>query len=176
VANDHPRERLTLEPDLANDPEVGRWLAAMQDSRADTLRELEGVTPEMVDARPPGSENSIGATLYHVAIIEADWLVDDLFGERLEDSDLAPIFPTGVRDEDGTLKGAEGITLDAHLERLAHVRGALLGRVAPLTIEEFTAVRARDTYDVSGVWVIHHLLQHESEHRAELGWLRRHSG
>ena len=36
------REQLTLDP-IADAPEVGRWLAAMQDARRDTLRELEGV-------------------------------------------------------------------------------------------------------------------------------------
>ncbi|HET6648564.1 MAG TPA: hypothetical protein VFH79_00215 [Candidatus Limnocylindria bacterium] len=39
------RERLILEP-LADDPEVGRWLAALEDARRDTLAELRGVTPE----------------------------------------------------------------------------------------------------------------------------------
>src|SRR5262245_23328618 len=29
------RERLTLEPGLSDDPEIGRWLAAMEDGRRD---------------------------------------------------------------------------------------------------------------------------------------------
>jgi hypothetical protein len=65
-------------------------VAALEDGRADTLRELEGVTPEMIDARPAGSENSIGATLYHVALIEADRSFDDLLGQRLDTTELAP--------------------------------------------------------------------------------------
>jgi hypothetical protein len=169
------RERLTLEPDLATDPEVGRWLAAMQDGRADTLRELEGVTPGMVDARPAGSENSIGATLYHVALIEADWLFDDMLGQPLGTTELAPLFPVDDRDEDGLLQQVAGVPFDEHLARLARVREVVLREVAPMSLEAFTRVHARARYDVSGVWVIHHLLQHESEHRAELGWLRRHA-
>ncbi len=168
------RERLILETDLADAPEVGRWLAAMEDSRADTLSELEGVTDAMLDARPPGSENSIGATLYHVSIIEGDWLFDDMLGRRLETTELAPLFPFDVRDEQGILTGVSGVGLAEHLDRLARVRAVLLREIAPLSLDDFTATRARDGYDVSGVWVIHHLLQHESEHRSELGWLRRH--
>jgi len=49
------RDRLTLETDLAAEPEVARWRAAMQDSRRDTVTELEGITDEMLDARPSGS-------------------------------------------------------------------------------------------------------------------------
>lgn len=169
------RDRLILEPGLADVPEVGRWLAAMEDSRADTLRELEGVTPAMLDARPPGSENSIGATLYHVALIEADWLFDDIFGRPLETTELAPLFPFDDRDEQGILTGVAGVPLAEHMDRLARVRAALLREIAPMSLVDFTAIRAREDYDVSAVWVIHHLLQHESEHRSELGWLRRHS-
>ena len=169
------RERLDLDPGLAAVPEVGRWLAAMQDGRADTLRELEGVTPEMVDARPPGSENSIGATLYHVALIEADWLFDDMLGQQLGTTELAPLFPVDDRDEEGLLSQVAGVPLDEHLDRLALVREVLLREVAPMSLEAFTEVHARARYDVSGVWTIHHLLQHESEHRSELGWLRRHA-
>ena len=169
------RERLILEADLAEAPEVGRWLAAMRDGRADTLRELEGMAQATIDARPPGSENSIGSSLYHIAIIEADWLVDDIFGEPLEASSLAPLFPFDVRDEQGILSGVAGVPLDEHLDRLARVREELLARFAPMPVEEFTAARVWDDYDVSPVWAIHHLLQHESEHRSEIGWLRRHA-
>lgn len=42
------RERLTLEP-IADAPEVGRWLSALEDGRRDTLRELDTVTSEMLD-------------------------------------------------------------------------------------------------------------------------------
>ena len=31
--------------------------------------------------------------LYHVALIEADWLFDDLFGIPLDDSEVAAWFP-----------------------------------------------------------------------------------
>jgi hypothetical protein len=37
----------------------------------------------------------------------------------------------------------------------------------------FHAPRVRERYDVSPAWVVHHLLQHESEHRSEIGWPRR---
>jgi hypothetical protein len=72
-----PRQRLTLEP-IADDPEVGRWLAALEDGRRDTLRELERVTPEMVDWYPDAPLNSIGSLLYHIALIEADRVATEI--------------------------------------------------------------------------------------------------
>jgi hypothetical protein len=176
TGQDMARDRLVLDPDPGHDPEVGRWLAAMEDARRDTLAELAGLTPAMIDARPAASENAIGTSLYHLAVIEADWLVDDLLGQTLETSELAPLFPFDVRDEGGILHGVTGLGLHEHLDRLAQVRATLRREVGAMSLEEFLEVRERDRYDVNGAWVIHHLLQHEGEHRAELGWLRRHIG
>jgi hypothetical protein len=168
------RERLILEPGLADVPEVSRWLAAMEDSRRDTLHELEGVTEAVLDARPPESDNTIGASLYHLALIEADWLFDDIFEQNLSTTELAPLFPFDDRDADGLLSAVAGIALAEHLDRLARVRSILLEKLSPMSIEDFTTTRARPRYDASPAWVIHHLLQHEAEHRSEIGWLRRH--
>src|SRR5215216_4879 len=113
------REVLSLEP-IADDPEVGRWLAAMEDARRDTLRELTGVTDDVVDRRPPGDDNSIGTLLYHVALIEADWLLDDIF--ELTDPWPDDLLPLADRDDEGRLFQAGGQTLQQHLDRLAAVR------------------------------------------------------
>ena len=166
------RELLTLEP-IADVPEVGRWLSALEDGRRDTLRELAGVTDGILDARPPGSENSIGSTLYHVALIEADWVLDDVFGESIEGSQLEALFAVDDRDDASRLSVIVGEPLPTHLDRLGRVRQVVIERLRPFTSEDFHAPRARDAYDVSPAWVVHHLLQHESEHRSEIGWLRR---
>jgi uncharacterized damage-inducible protein DinB len=168
------REVRELAP-IADAAEVGRWLSAMVDSRRDTLTELEGVSDNIVDTRPPGSENSIGTTLYHIALIEADWLFDDILGIALDKSELAGLFPYDDRDSAGQLVDVRDVTLASHLQRLAAVREVLIARMRPMSVEDFHAPRRRERYDVSPAWVVHHLLQHESEHRSEVGWLKRHS-
>jgi uncharacterized damage-inducible protein DinB len=160
---------------MADSAEVGRWLSAMVDSRRDTLTELDDVSDNIVDIRPPGSENSIGTTLYHIALIEADWLFDDILGIPLDKSELAALFPYDDRDSTGHLVDVRDVTLASHLQRLAAVREVLLDRLRPMSVEDFHVPRRRERYDVSPAWVVHHLLQHESEHRSEIGWLKRQS-
>jgi uncharacterized damage-inducible protein DinB len=172
------RETRTLEP-MADEPEVGRWLAAMADARRDTLRELEGVTDPDLDVLPPGADNSLGSLLYHLALIEADWLVDEILGlsdEEFEQSALARWFPESDRDGEGHLTGLPGETLAGHRQRLAAVRDALIDEFRSLSVEDFHEPRARARYDVSPAWVLHHLLQHEAEHRGEIGRVRRQIG
>jgi hypothetical protein len=163
------RERLVLEP-IADQAEVGRWLSALEDGRRDTLRELDGVTEAMVDRRVTDELNTIGTLLYHVALIEADWLLDDIFDDRgAWPSDL---LPWGDRDPKGTLTEVRDVPLAGHVERLDAVRALLLERMRPMSVEDFHAPRVRANYDVSPAWVLHHLLQHEAEHRSHVAWLR----
>jgi len=164
------RERLFLDPDGA-DPEVGRWLAALEDGRRDTLRELEGVTPVMVDRRPDGPLDSMGTLLYHIALIEADWVATDILGLD-EPPELVAMLPWPDRRPDGHLTKVEGLSLDDHIARLAAVRAFALERLRPMSAVDFHRVRSLAAYDVAPDWVIHHLLQHEAEHRSHLAWIR----
>jgi hypothetical protein len=166
------RELLTLEP-MARDPEVGRWLAAMEDCRRDTLRELAGVTDAMLDVVPSGSDNSVATLLYHVALVEADWLLADIF--LLDDArSVEPaLLPFVDRDREGHLTAVSGESLAEHVVRLAAIRAILLERLHTMPATDFHQPRRRDAYDVTPNWVVHHLLQHEAEHRSELVRIKR---
>jgi DinB superfamily len=166
-----PRERLTLEP-IADDPEVGRWLAALEDGRRDTVRELERVTPEMVDWYPEAPLNSIGSLLYHVALIEADWVVNEILELGDNVPELTRLLPWPDRDADHHLTRVDGQPLVAHLERLDGVRQFVLERLRPMTNDDFHRVRELERYDVAPDWAVHHIIQHEAEHRSHIAWLR----
>lgn len=165
------RESLVLTP-IADDPEVGRWLAALEDGRRDTLRELEQVTPEMVDWYPDAPLNSIGALLYHVALIEADWVCTEILELDEYPVEVARFLPWADREGDGHLWRADGETLEAHAARLDGVRRFVLDRLRPMTNEDFHRVRQLPRYDVAPDWAVHHILQHEAEHRSHIAWLR----
>jgi DinB superfamily len=166
------REILSLEPD-ADDPDVGRWLSAMADSRRDTMKELDGrVTDDMLEVVPDGDLNSIGTILYHVALVEVDWVLVDVLGSKTAPDWPKDLLPYGDRDRDGRLTEVRGETLEDHLRRLEGARAIVLEHFVPMSNEEFHRLRAREEYDVSAAWVLHHLLQHEAEHRAHVAWVR----
>jgi hypothetical protein len=165
------REILALEP-IAEDPEVGRWLAALEDCRRDTLRELESVTPDMLDWRPDVPLNSIGTLLYHIALIETSWLLDDIFEGEPGPDWLPGLLPFEDRDGTGRLIQVNGEPMDTHLHRLSSIRAYLLDRLRPMSNADFHTVRHLGRYDAAPDWVLHHLLQHEAEHRSHIAWLR----
>jgi uncharacterized damage-inducible protein DinB len=58
------------------EPVIGAALWRLEDARARTLRVLSDMPPENIDRDLGG--NSIGTILYHVALIEADWLYAEI--------------------------------------------------------------------------------------------------
>ena len=168
---DEEHEVLTLEP-IADDPEVGRWLAALEDARRDTLRELTAVTPAMLDWQPPFLLESIGTLLYHVALIEASWLLDEIFAGEEPPAWLDELLHVAARGDDKRLARVPDESLDQHLVRLQRIRTYLLERMRPMANVDFHALRRLEPYDVSPDWVLHHLLQHEAEHRSHIAWIR----
>ena len=166
------RRVLVLDSSIAAAPEVGRWLAALQDARERTLRVVVGAPPHAIDWIPSAGGNSLGSLLYHIAYIEADWLFEDILGPESGCCVPLDLFPFEVREEGGILTPVLGMSLAEHLARLEATRTTLLECLQGMSPRELDLVRQRADYDVSPAWVLHHLLQHEAEHRAHIATLR----
>lgn len=146
--------------------EIGAALWRLEDARNRTLRLVSHMPPGFVDLETDG--NSIGTVLYHLALIEADYLFTEILEEPAP-TDVADLLPVDHRDEAGILTFVRGETLDRHLERLSSIRQLLLDRFRGMTSEDFHRARNLPDYDMSPAYVLHHLAQHEAEHRAEIG-------
>jgi hypothetical protein len=101
---------------------------------------------------------------------------EEILGDP-EATELVPLLPWPDREGPGEggqrhLSRIDGQTLDEHLARLAAIRSFVLERLSPMTNEEFHRVRSLERYDVAPDWALHHILQHEAEHRAHIAWLR----
>jgi uncharacterized damage-inducible protein DinB len=165
------RDRRSLEI-VGNDAEVGRWLSAMDECRGRTLRELDGISQAELERMPVGANNSVATLLYHLALIEADWLFNEILQVGDATASLGALLPYDDRDLEGRLTEVQEMTIDDHLGRLAAVRGLLHEHLDTMGAEDFHRFRVCSDYDVTPAWVLHHLLQHEAEHRSEIAWIR----
>ena len=66
------------------EPEIGRWLWAMEEVRRRTLDLVKGLDQQTLDWEgPDGRENAIGSLLYHIALVEMSWLFLDILEQDL---------------------------------------------------------------------------------------------
>lgn len=165
------QKHLIVDDRLSAEPEIGRWLWAFQDARQRTLSNLDGLPQATIDWLPPNDQSSIGTVLYHLALIEADWLYAEVL-EQPYPPEVVLLFPHPDREAQGLLTQVQGFSFDQHLERLATVRKLVLDVFQQMSLEDFRRMRSLPDYDVTPEWVLHHLMQHEAEHRSQLGALR----
>jgi uncharacterized damage-inducible protein DinB len=151
----------------AEAPEIGVWLAALGDCRVRTLKAIAGIGSDELDWACPLSKNTIGTLLYHIAAIELDWLYSEILQQEFP-RDFTSWFPHDVRDSDGNLTFIGGESAERHQSRFQYVRDLLSAALGAMTLAEFRRVRHLESYDVTPEWVVHHLLQHESQHRGQI--------
>lgn len=165
------RRTLALAPQEGVPDETGRWLAALHDTRRRTREVLTQLSDDLIDKVPADGGSSIGALLYHIAIVEADWLFDEVLG-TIDTDWPKDLFPLQMREDGTLLSEFTGETLAQHLARLKKIREMLVDVVRGMTPEELHVLHEREHYDVSTAWVLHHLMQHEAEHRSQIGRVR----
>ena len=121
---------------------------------------------------PPDDTNSIGTLLYHLAAIEMSWLYEDILEGEAFSEEIGALLNYNVRGDDGGLTPVTGESLDTHLNRLNTCRQTFLTAFQGMSVSQFRFPRQVEDYQVTPEWVIHHLIQHEAEHRGQIGEIR----
>jgi len=164
---------LSVEPLPTYEPTIGRWLWLLEETRRETKEALTGLVPAALDWTPAPSDNSIGTLLYHIAAIELDWLFAEVLeGRQPWTQQIEELFAADVRDEAGQLTAMRSAPLADYLLRLDLVREHLFASFLGMTLQEFRRPRDFPDYQVTAEWVLHHLIQHEAEHRGHIQMLR----
>ncbi|MGG2111526.1 DinB family protein [Lysinibacillus pakistanensis] len=159
------RKNLIVLPLHGFESEIGRWLWCLEDIRRTLLEKISGISQQQLDTEVIG--HSIGSLLYHIALIEADWLYEEVLGGKWNPN-IRTLFPQEDRNDDDTLNSVKGQNLDEHLHRLQCVRDELLFHFRTMDLEDWRTSRSLIHYDVTPEWVIYHLLEHESHHRGQI--------
>lgn len=172
VTNMRDIRRLDLEAHVCKEPVVAQYFTVLQDARKRTKDCIRGLSEAALSWRPSAGQSNIADLLYHIALVEADWLYDDVLGIEYPDP-IKAWFPEPMRDAHGILIHRDAETLEKHLVRLDSIRAELLKVFADMDLREFRRVRSLPKYDVTPEWVLHHLAQHEAEHRGQIRVLRK---
>lgn len=168
MAQTTDRRQCVLYPPGGTAESLAHDLARLIDTRQRTLEWIETINPAVIDWQPPDHAlNSISTVLYHLAAIDAYWLY---MGIRCQEfpPEAAHLFPHDVRDQHGYLTVVRGLTLQEHVEYMAEIRALVMGELYDMDPADYRRPRAMPDFDVTPEWTVHHLNQHEAEHRGEM--------
>lgn len=162
------RRSLIVTPPDGYEPTIARWVWLLEDARQITLETLEGMTAATMNWAPHDGSNSIGTLLFHIVAVELDWLYAEILAVQEYPAEGMALLNYEMRDETGRLTVVNHETLTTQLARLAAGRQLLVNALRPMTLADFYRTRSLEPYDVTPEWVLHHLLQHEAEHRGQI--------
>lgn len=172
--------QLQMNPLNGFEPEIGRWLWALQDVRRRyTLRLVKDLDERLVDWEgPDGQENAIGSLLYHIALAEMFWLFEDV--RQLEDlpPEVKPDFPFPNDEPDRNhLTRVLGVPLAEHIARLDRSREVFLKEFEGISPDDWRRLRRppdfeKVNYEVTPEWAVFHLVEHEAGHAFQISSLK----
>ncbi|KYG29563.1 DinB family protein [Alkalihalobacillus trypoxylicola] len=149
------------------EPDISRWVWCLEDIRNELIKQISPLNQHQLD-QPMEQESTIGSLLYHIALVEADWLFVEVLEQENFDSDLLELFPYPFHGEDKKLSMVTGDSIEFHLLRLRKVRERLHIVFQQMSLAEYRRPRTFDTYNVTPEWVIYHLIEHEANHRGQI--------
>jgi uncharacterized damage-inducible protein DinB len=155
---------------MTTDSGVSTGLWMFDDARARTFAAVDGLAATDLDAMPVGGHNAIGSLLYHLADAQRMWLYERIL-ERPSPEWTAQFFPHESREENGRLTPIRGLTLAEHLDRLRATQSHFLEELSSVDDAEYRRPRTA-CGDQTLEWVIHHLRDHEAEHRGQIEQIR----
>jgi hypothetical protein len=167
-----PQDARIIQLPPGYDPQIAPWVWAVEDTRQRTKHTLTNISATALDWGAPPDRTTISTILYHLVAIEMSYLYEDIL-EQGWASELDVLLPYDVRTDQGHLTLVHGENLLTHLQRLDQSRALLLNALRQMTVEEWRRPRRIEDYLITPEWALHHLMQHEAEHRSQISELRR---
>ena len=136
--NQKPKRQLIVQPLACRSAAIGRALWTLEDARRRTLEDLQGIPEDAIDLLDwisPLNGNSLGSLLYHLAVVEADWLYTEVLEQNFS-PEVQALLPLDMRDSQKHLTMLPGLCLADHLERLAQIRHILRDVYADMTLTD----------------------------------------
>ncbi|HEV2705897.1 MAG TPA: DinB family protein [Pyrinomonadaceae bacterium] len=170
--------RRVLEPSEGLAPGIGFYLSAMDDVRRQLREVVEGLSDE--DCNRPACDGALalGALVMHVGEAEWWWIQCILGGREATEEERAQpywdvVFEPGVHTGDR-------YTARFCLEQIDLVREQTRRALARYTDADLDMLRTHTnderTLEFTLRWLLHHLIDHEAQHKGQVMMLKRIGG
>ncbi len=168
-------ETLVLVPASGFSPGLGLYLSALKEVRDQLHKAVSDLTIEQVGRRAVEGAHPIGALVLHIGEAEWWWIQCNVLAQEMTDEDRAFTHWDVLEDPDGF--ATNGLSAEYCLTRVDEIRErtfAVLAKYNDDDLDRLFNFRQRGkSIDVSLRWVLHHLADHEAQHKGQILMLKR---
>lgn len=155
--------------------EIGFYFAGMEEVREQLRQAVSGMPDDQI-GRPalPGA-HAIGALVLHIGEAEWYWMQMVVCGHQLNDEDKQACFWDVLKDP-GAFAG-KGYSAEFCLQEIQKIRQETHQKLASFDDSDldriFSIERRSQIYEQSLRWILHHLIDHEAQHKGQILMLKR---
>lgn len=158
--------------------EIGFYLSGMEEVREQLREAVERLSEDQI-AHPaiPGA-HSIGALVLHIGEAEWYWTQCVVSGDKVTDQiRSAPYWDVLKDPESFSAKGYSAEFCLNEIGKLRELSRATLASFNDADLERiFSIERGGETHERSLRWILHHLIDHEAQHKGQILMLKRLQG
>ena len=168
-------QRMVLSPAPGVAEKLGYYLSGMDEVREQLREVVNGMSDEHLARRAVPGAHSIGALVLHIGESEWWWMQCIINGHELTEEDRQKPFWDVLVNPDEFAR--HGYTAQYCLDLIDDIRKQtrhLLASFSENDLERvFHHTRRGRTIEVSLRWVLHHLIDHEAQHKGQILMLKR---
>ena len=167
------RRVLTPHPGLATG--IGYYLGGMEEVRSQVTAAVKNIPDDLIGKPAFLGAHSIGGLVLHIGEAEWFWMQMVVSGHELtEEDEQAPCWDV-LDDVDGVAR--KGYTAEFCLREVEKIRNqtrdVLFGYNDNDLERIISFTRKGETTEYNLRWILHHLIDHESQHKGQILMLKR---
>jgi len=167
------RRVLTPHPGLSTG--IGYYLGGMEEVRNQLVVAVRGIPDDLVGKPPFLGAHSIGGLVLHIGEAEWFWMQMVVSGHQLTEEDKKAPYWDVLDDVDGVARNAYTTALCLQeIEKIRNQTRDVLYSYNDKDLQRIiTFERRGEMSEYNLRWILHHLIDHEAQHKGQIFMLKR---
>jgi uncharacterized damage-inducible protein DinB len=154
---------------------VGFYLSGMEEVRAQLAEAVAGMSPEQIGRPAVAGAHSIAALVLHIGEAEWYWIQCVVSGNEVTDTIRNSAYWDAL--EDPASFSQKGYSAEFCLNEIEKIRQQTRETLAKFDDAQLdhvvTFLKRGQTQELSLRWILHHLIDHEAQHKGQILLLKR---
>lgn len=170
--------RKTLNPAVGVSQQIGFYLGGMEEVRQQLREAVEGLADDHIGRPAISDAHSIGALVLHIGEAEWYWIQCVVSGHKVTDQIRCAPYWDVLKDPQGF--SDKSYSAEFCLNEIKKIREQTQRTLAafkdPDLERMFSVERGGEIHERSLRWILHHLIDHEAQHKGQILMLKRLQG